>query len=102
MTAFLECKYRMLFFSKMYVNSGESLGNMAKLLNYTGKGRNGPVREMWVGRKGIPDQKFDLCCKLAQEPIVKARSFIVPKSENKLVDDWVVHFRAYKENSLRK
>ena len=78
----------------MYLNSGESLANMAKLLNYTGKGRNGPVREMWVGKRGIPEKKFDLFCKLAKESIAKTRSFEVSTSKNELVDDWLPYFQA--------
>ena len=45
---YLEKGLRNKLFSRAYNASGGSLRKIADTLGYTGKGRNGPIRDMWL------------------------------------------------------
>ena len=64
MTVYLQPHYRSWLFCRAYVNTGEGLVGLAGRLGYKGQGRNGIVRDMWIGKLGIPDHKFSIYAKV--------------------------------------
>lgn len=99
---FLEPSYRDWFFCKIYENSGESLGGLARQLGYVGKGRNGPMRNMWIGKIGIPDHKIDDFCKLAGISKSDMLKHAISKENSKQSDDWVKTFQIYQKHKNPK
>lgn len=89
MTVFLEQSYRTWLFCRLYIESGESLGEMARLLGYAGKGRNGTIRQMWLGRLGIPEAKLDKICNIVTISKTDVLNHAIDKKQSELIKDWV-------------
>lgn len=92
---YLEKEFRNILFCKAYLNTG-SLGQMALELGNSGKGRNGPMRLMWLGINKIPGSKIERLAKLARIPVTEVLSHEVPKEQNQLIDDWFKALDEYK------
>ena len=84
------------------MNSGESLGNMALNLRYKGKGRNGFVRNMWLGKVGIPEHKLELICKIAKVKKSQMKNHFVEKDKSSTIDDWVPVIQLFKKSKNPK
>ena len=65
MPLYLEYSFRNWFFCKLYFNSNESLNDIARNLGYSGKGKHGSIRNMWIGKISIPRKKIGQFCDLA-------------------------------------
>lgn len=96
---YLEKDFRNILFSKAYENAGGSLGAMARELGYQGAGRNGVVRNMWLGTITVSAPKIERLAKLARIPLSKILSHEVTKEQNLVIRDWVEGFSQYKNSS---
>ena len=89
MTVYLELHFRTWLFCKAYQNAGGSLGNLGKYLGYRGPGKNGPVRNMWTGKNGIPERKLGTLCKIAKISESEIMEHAIPKEKSIMIQDWV-------------
>jgi len=98
---YLKKDFRNVLFSKAYENSGQSLCSIALELGYSGSGRNGIVRKMWLGTAGIPPNKIEKIAKIAGLSITEVSKNTVSKEENIEIGDWMAAFRQYTEKKVR-
>lgn len=73
---------------------------MATELGNSGKGRNGPVRLMWLGKVRIPGSKVERLAKLGKIPLSEVLKNVVTKDQNLEINNWFEAFEEYK-NSLK-
>lgn len=95
---YLERDYRNLLFSKAYENAGESLCEIAWQVGYQGRGRNGTIRDMWLGKMGVSPQKLERIAELAKIPIEEVLNHKVSKEQNLEIEDWRRAFEFCKNN----
>jgi len=93
---YLEKDFRMMLFSKAYKNAGESLGNMALLIGYFGAGRNGHVRNMWLGRTHVYSTKIWKIAKLANISEAEVKKHMIEEQNNIEVYDWNTEYEKIK------
>lgn len=98
MTIYLKNSYRLWLFCRAYINAGESLKGIASVLSYSGKGRNGFVRDMWIGKFGIPDTKIEKLCELANVKKSDLIRNIIQKEKASSINDWLPIILKYKEH----
>lgn len=84
---FLRLEIRNKLFTRAYVASG-SLRGIAHTLGHRGKGRNGMIRDMWLGRRPIPEKHLQTLASLAGIDLEVIRASIVNKQENQEQRDW--------------
>ncbi len=104
MAVYLEYTFRNWFFCNLYFNSNESLNDIAKNLGYSGKGKHGPIRNMWLGKIGIPSNKIDQFCELASISTEEVIKHEILKNDVKETPDWrdvVFSFRNSKNPTLK-
>ena len=92
---YLEKKFRNRLFGQAYKNSGESLSGLALAVGYYGKGRNGYVRNMWLGKVPVSSRKIDRIARLAGIPVQEVFEHRVDKKHNLEIDDWLKAFRCF-------
>lgn len=93
---YLEHDYRNKLFSRAYENAGGSLGAMASELGYHGSGRNGIVRNMWLGTVSVSTPKIDRIAKLAGLSLNDVLTHRVTKEKNVQIRNWTEAFEQYK------
>jgi len=99
---YLGKKFRNRLFSLAYLNSGKSLGAMALALGYSGKGRNGYVRNMWLGTVAISSPKIAKIAELAGISLSEVLSHRIDKQHNVEIEDWEVSFRLFVQRSKKQ
>lgn len=88
MTIYLEKIFRIWIFCNLYQRENCSLSQIANEFNYEGKGRNGKIRDMWLGVIGIPERKIEIISKItgiSQEEILMNQ---INKNESEILSDW--------------
>jgi len=95
---YLELNFRISLFCKAYESSNESLSELAKEMGYVGKGKNGKVRDMWLGLNSIPESKLNVLSQItgiSEKDILNNR---IRKEKNKKIDDWFQTLKIYQNN----
>ena len=103
MSLYLEYAFRNWFFCKLYFNSNESLNDIARNLGYSGKGRHGQIRNMWIGKISIPSKKLGQFCDLANISMEEVLKHKILQNDVKKTKDWndiVFLFKNSKNPSL--
>jgi len=85
---YLKKDLRNVLFARAYTHAGGSLRRIADNLGHIGKGRNGGVRDMWLGRRPIPEAHLEKLARLAGIDMQTVRSGIVNKQANQEQKDW--------------
>jgi hypothetical protein len=98
---YLEREFRNRLFSKAYKNCGESLGSLATALGYNGGGRNGYVRNMWIGKVAISGPKLHRIARLAGISLSEVLSHRIDKQHNLELEDWAASFRLFVSQSKK-
>ena len=98
---YLEKDFRNILFSRAYKNAGCSLGAMAFEIGYRGRGRNGTVRDMWLGKVSVSTPKIERIAKLAGFSLDDILIHKVAREENVQIENWTEAFTQYKEKALR-
>ena len=96
---YLEKKFRNRLFSQAYRNIGESLGALALAVGYHGKGRNGYVRNMWLGKVPVSSRKIQKIARLAGIPLSEVFEHRVDKQHNLEIKNWVSSYRLFAQQS---
>ena len=87
--AYLEWKFRNWLFIRAYVKAG-SLAGIANHFHYVAtRGKNGAIRDMWLGKKAIPAAHVAEIAELADIEINELMMHLVPKSANLQQLDWL-------------
>lgn len=90
---YLESDFRNELFSHAYVKSGGSLNALAKALGYSGRGRNGYVRNMWLGKLPVSKKKVHKIAELGGVKLSEVLSHVVEKEQNSELSDWMKSFK---------
>lgn len=96
---YLEKEFRNRLFSQAYRNTGESLGGLASALGYHGKGRNGYVRNMWLGKQPVSSHKINKIAELADIPLSQVFRHRVDRQDNETIEDWTRSFKLFVQQS---
>jgi hypothetical protein len=86
---YLEPVYRNWVFLRAYTNIG-SLSGIASHFHYIASaGKNGAIRDMWIGKKGIPAYHITELCNLAEVTVEGLEQHRVERSANVEQSDWM-------------
>ena len=87
---YLEPVYRNWVFLRAYKNAG-SLSGIANHFHYIASaGKNGAIRDMWIGKKGIPSHHITELCNLAEVAVEGLEEHRVERSANVEQSDWMM------------
>jgi hypothetical protein len=90
---FLDVSFRNWVFGRAYSEAG-SLTEIARIFGYIAKsGRNGGVRDMWLGKKPIPYQHLMKLAHLAGVDFVELEAHIIKEGSNSVQNDWLPAMR---------
>jgi hypothetical protein len=64
------------------------LRKVADRLGYSGKGRHGHIRDMWLGREPIPRKHLSPLASLAEIDTAEILANIVDEHDNEKQEDW--------------
>lgn len=92
---YLEKRFRNRLFSQAYKNAGESLRALALTVGYHGKGRNGYVRNMWLGKVPVSSYKIHKIARLAGIPLSKVFEHRVDKQQNLEIRNWETSYKLF-------
>jgi hypothetical protein len=99
---FLESEFRNLLFCKAYENSGRSLSSLGSQIGYIARGRNGLIRDMWLGTLGIPSIRINGISKLARLNPNEVLSHQISRDKNLEIKSWMEAFDKYKKTHQKK
>ena len=85
---YLTKELRNRLFSRAYTASGCSLRKIADSLGFVGEGRNGPIRDMWLGRRSISRKHIETLANLAKIDLTEIIANTVAKQDNEEQEDW--------------
>ncbi len=92
---YLEREFRNILFCRAYKNSGRSLAGIGSEIGYSAKGRNGIIRDMWLGTVGIPSAKIGSISRLAGFPLEEVLSHVVSKDKSLELKSWMEAFAQF-------
>lgn len=96
---YLDKEFRNKLFSKAYKNCGESLGSLAVEMGYArARGRNGYVRDMWMGKVPVSRPKLQRLAELAGVTLEEVLEHRVTKQENEEIRDWTSAYKTFTRN----
>jgi hypothetical protein len=96
---YLDKEFRNILFSKAYKNCGESLGSLAVEMGYARvKGRNGYVRDMWIGKVPVSRPKLQRLAELAGMTLEEILEHRVTKQQNEEIRDWTIAYKSFIRN----
>lgn len=99
---YLDKEFRNKLFSKAYKNCGESLSSLAVEMGYArARGRNGYVRDMWMGKVPVSRPKLQRLAELAGMTLEEVLKHRVTKQENEEISDWIIAYKAFTRNFKR-
>jgi hypothetical protein len=101
-TLFFEEKYRYLIFCKAYEKSS-SLRGIGREMGYISRaGLNGDIRDMWIGKRGIPTFRIEQLFKFINMPLHGIASKLVSKQEFVRIEDWYGTYKEYQKTKQEK
>ena len=89
MGIYLNKNFRVWIFCNMYKKSNSSLSDIARQFDYRGNGKNGKIRDMWLGIIGIPEKKMDIISQITKILKKEILSNQIKKEESEIVSDWM-------------
>ena len=99
---YLERDFRNILFCRAYENSGRSLAGIGSEIGYSAKGRNGLIRDMWLGTLGIPSAKISGISRLAGVPLEEVLSHMVSKNKNLEIKSWMEAFEQFQSPNKKE